>query len=119
VRANSEKPSEFTLANVPDGRVEDTYKASRFATLVQSFAFQDVRKATKLADDALHMVVDTTDGVRLTMTSVGDITVAWVQIKAEAIGEAQDGTKDTATAAANPKDDKATVVGRCQACNGR
>ena len=38
---------------------------SRLATLIESFAFQDVRKATKPADDARHLVVDTEDGVRL------------------------------------------------------
>jgi hypothetical protein len=110
VAANSEKPSEFTLLNVPDERVEDTYKVSRFATLIESFAFQDVRNATKPADDARHMVVDTSDGVRLTMTSVGDITQGWVQIKVEPVGNAKDtaqgDVKDGKTAA-DGKDDKA------------
>jgi hypothetical protein len=84
VTANAEKPGELTLANVPEKRVADTFKVSRLGTLVESFAFQDVRKATKAADDARHMVVDTEDGIRLTFTSVGDLTEGWVQIAAQA-----------------------------------
>jgi hypothetical protein len=84
VSANAEKPGELTLANVPEKRVADTFKVSRLGTLVESFTFQDVRKATKAADDARHMVVDTEDGLRLTFTSVGDIAEGWVQIAAAA-----------------------------------
>jgi hypothetical protein len=84
ITANAEKPGELTLANVPEKRVADTFKVSRLGTLVESFAFQDVRKATKAADDARHMIVDTEDGLRLTYTSIGDIPDGWVQIAAAA-----------------------------------
>jgi len=84
VTANAEKPGELTLANVPEKRVADTFKVSRLGTLVESFTFQDVRKATKAADEARHMIVDTEDGLRLTFTSVGDVTEGWVQIAATA-----------------------------------
>jgi Domain of unknown function (DUF4340) len=94
VEANAEKPDELTLANVPEKRVADTFKVSRLATLIESFAFQDVRKATKPADDARRMVVDVDDGLRLVLTSVGDITEGWVQIAAEATNDAkQDAAK--------------------------
>jgi hypothetical protein len=89
VTANAEKPGELTLANVPEKRIADTFKVSRLGTLVESFAFQDVRKATKAADDARHMVVDTEDGIRLTFTSVGDPTEGWVQIAAQASDDAK------------------------------
>jgi hypothetical protein len=94
VEANAEKPGELTLANVPEKRVADTFKVSRLATLIESFAFQDVRKATKPADDSRRMVVDVDDGLRLVLTSVGDITEGWVQIAAEATNDAkQDAAK--------------------------
>jgi hypothetical protein len=97
VEANAEKPGELTLANVPEKRVADTFKVSRLATLIESFAFQDVRKATQPADDARHMVVDVDDGLRLVLTSVGDITEGWVQIAAEATNDAkQDAAKTIA-----------------------
>jgi hypothetical protein len=94
VEANAEKPGELTLANVPEKRVADTFKVSRLATLIESFAFQDVRKATKPADDSRRMVVDVDDGLRLVLTSVGDITEGWVQIAAQATSDAkQDAAK--------------------------
>jgi len=64
------------------------FKVSRLATLVESFTFQDVRKATKPADDARRMAVDAGEGLRLVLTTVGDITEGWVQIAAEATSDA-------------------------------
>jgi hypothetical protein len=91
VTANAEKPGEFTLANVPEKRVGDSYKVSRLATPVESFAFQDVRKATKpAADDARRLVVDADDGLRLVFASVGEPSDGWVQISAQATDPAKD-----------------------------
>jgi hypothetical protein len=86
--ANADKPGELVLADVPEKRNADTFKVSRLATLVESFTFQDVRKATKPADDARRMVVDAGEGLRLVLTAVGDITEGWVQIAAEATSDA-------------------------------
>jgi hypothetical protein len=86
--ANADKPGELVLADVPEKRNADTFKVSRLATLVESFTFQDVRKATKPADDARRMVVDAGDGLRLVLTTVGDITEGWLQIAAEATSDA-------------------------------
>jgi Domain of unknown function (DUF4340) len=86
--ANADKPGELVLADVPEKRTADTFKVSRLATLVESFTFQDVRKATKPADDARRMVVDAGEGLRLILTAVGDITEGWVQIAAEATSDA-------------------------------
>lgn len=86
--ANAEKPGDLVLANVPEKRAADTFKVSRLATLVESFTFQDVRKASKPADDARRMVVDAGEGLRLVVTAVGDITEGWVQISAEATNDA-------------------------------
>ncbi len=89
VTATAGKPGELTLANVPEKRAADSFKVGRLATLVESFAFQDVRKRSKPADDARRMVVDAGDGLRLTVTGVGEPSEGWVQISAEATGDAQ------------------------------
>jgi len=86
--ATADKPGDLVLADVPEKRTADTFKVSRLATIVESFTFQDVRKATKPADDARRMVVDAGEGLRLVVTSVGDITEGWVQIAAEATNDA-------------------------------
>ena len=99
--ANAEKPGDLVLADVPEKRTADTFKVSRLATLVESFTFQDVRKATKPADDARRMVVDAGEGLRLVLTAVGDITEGWVQIAAEATNDA---TKDKAKLIASKVD---------------
>ena len=98
-RRTAEKPGELKLANVPEKRVADTFKVSRLATLIESFTFQDVRKATKPADDARRMVVDADDGLRLVLTSVGDITEGWVQIAVAPVDEAKQDTAKTAAEA--------------------
>jgi len=85
---NAEKPGDLVLANVPEKRKADTFKVSRLATMVESFTFQDVRKATKPAEDARRMVVDAGEGLRLVFIAVGDFTEGWVQIAAEATGDA-------------------------------
>jgi hypothetical protein len=86
--ANADKPGTLALANVPENRTADDFKVSRLATLVESFTFQDVRKATKPADDARRMIVDAGNGLRLTITSVGSTSDGWVQIAADATDEA-------------------------------
>jgi len=45
-------PGQFVLADVPEKRTPDNLKASLLANVVDSFSFQDVRKATKPAADA-------------------------------------------------------------------
>jgi hypothetical protein len=99
VEANAAKPGELTLANVPEKRVADTFKVSRLATLIESFTFQDVRKGTKPADDARRMTVDVDNGLRLVLTSVGDLSDGWVQIVVAPADEAKQDTAKTAAEA--------------------
>lgn len=99
--AKADKPGSLELANVPDNRTEEAFKISRMSTLVESFTFQDVRKATKPADDARKMVVDAGNGLRLTVTSVGDVADGWVEMAAEAT---EDGAKDKARLIASKVD---------------
>ncbi len=92
---DAKQPGEFDLQNVPDTRLSDTFKVSRLATLFDAFSFQDVRKRTAPAPaDARHAVADTADGVRLTLTSVGNPSDGWVQVHADPT----DGKPDKAAA---------------------
>jgi hypothetical protein len=86
--ASSDKPGTLTLENVPEKRVADTFKLGRLAGMIGSFAFQDVRKRSKPADDARHMVADFGNGLQLTVTAVGEPTEGWVQLTAEATNDA-------------------------------
>lgn len=86
--AKSDKPGEFTLQHVPEKRAPETSKVGRLAGLIENFSFQDVRKQTKAADDARHMTTEIGDGLRLVMTSVGELADGWVQISAEATSDA-------------------------------
>ena len=74
-RRVADKPGQFTLENVPEKRVEDTYRVSRLTSPIESFRFEDVRKATKLPDDPRRLVAEVGDGLRLTFTGVGDPSV--------------------------------------------
>jgi hypothetical protein len=96
--APDDKPGTLVLADVPENRTAEAFKVSRLTTVVESFTFQDVRKATKPADDARRMAVDAGSGLRLTLVSLGD---GWVQITAEA---SEDGAKDKAKAIASKVD---------------
>jgi hypothetical protein len=97
VTAVADKPGQFTLENVPEQRVEDTYKVSRLTSPVESFRFEDVRKATNLPDDPRRLVADVGDGLRITVTGVGEPSDGWVRISAEATS---DSARDKAKAIA-------------------
>jgi len=85
--ANPDKPGELKLEDVPDKRVPESFKVSRLATLITSFAFDDVRKRSKPSDDPRRMVVTVDDGLRLVVATVGDISAGWVQLSAEATSD--------------------------------
>lgn len=89
VAVTDDKPGEFTLQNVPENRAPETFKVSQVATLIDAFSFQDVRRRGAAAPaDARHFVAET-DGLRLTMTNVGELSDGWVQITAEATNDAK------------------------------
>src|SRR5215813_3051007 len=70
VLPSTETRGQFVLADVPEKRTPDDLKASLLASLVDSFGFQDVRKATKPAADARRMVVETGEGLHIVFTSL-------------------------------------------------
>ena len=87
-KANTEKPGELTLQEVPEKRVADSAKVGRMVSFVEHFSFQDVRKRTKTSDDVRHMMVDLADGLRLVITTTGELADGWVQLSAQAINDA-------------------------------
>jgi uncharacterized protein DUF4340 len=96
IAADDKKPGEFDLQDVPEKREPDAFKVSRLATLFDAFSFQDVRKRTGApAADARRVVADA-DGVRVTLTNVGNPSDGWVQVTAEPT--ATDGKPDKAKA---------------------
>jgi len=84
---STETRGQFVVADVPEKRTPDDLKASLLPSLVDSFGFQDVRKATKPAADARRMVVETDEGLHIVFTSLGELTEGWVHITAEATNE--------------------------------
>jgi len=81
-------PGQFVLADVPEKRTPDNLKASLLANVVDSFSFQDVRKATKPAADARRLVVEAGEGLQIVFTTLGELTEGWVRITAEATNDA-------------------------------
>jgi hypothetical protein len=81
-------PGQFVLANVPEKRTPDNLKAGLLANFVDSFSFDDVRKATKPADDARRLVVEAGEGLQIVFTALGELTEGWVHITAEATNDA-------------------------------
>ncbi len=81
---------------MPDNREPDAFKVSRLATLFDAFSFQDVRKRTAPAAADARRVVADADGVRVTLTNVGNPADGWVQVTAEPT--ATDGKPDKAKA---------------------
>ncbi|HMA72357.1 MAG TPA: DUF4340 domain-containing protein [Xanthobacteraceae bacterium] len=81
-------PGQFVLADVPEKRTPDNLRASLLPSLVDSFTFEDVRKATKPAADARRMVVDAGEGLQIVFTALGELTEGWVHITAEATNDA-------------------------------
>jgi hypothetical protein len=86
--ASAETRGQFVLADVPEKRTPDNLKASLLANFVDSFAFQDVRKATKPAADARRLVVEAGEGLQIVFISLGELTEGWVHITAEATNDA-------------------------------
>jgi len=90
VTTSADKPGELTLENVPENRTADSAKLTKLAAPIEALAFRDVRKKTQAPDDPRRMVVDVDDGLKITITSVGDqLLDAWVQIAVEATSDAE------------------------------
>lgn len=89
----ADKPGTLELADVPEKRTAEEFKVSRLASVVDGFTFRDVRKAPQGAEDGRQMIVSASNGLRLTVTSIGNASDGWVRIAVEAT---EDAAKDKA-----------------------
>jgi len=84
--------AEFTLADVPDGRMAKTgWEISSVAAAFERLEIDDVRKAADIAmpDDAPQTVITTFDGLELTTRFAEKDGATWVMIVARAEPPAQ------------------------------
>ncbi len=88
VLPDAQKPGMFVLADVPEKRTPDNLRASLLVNLINSFAFQEVRKAAKLPADARRMVAEAGEGLQIVFTALGDVNDGWVHVAAEATNDA-------------------------------
>jgi hypothetical protein len=95
IAAAADKPGELTIQNVPENRTADAGKLARLSSLVENFAFDDVRKRSQPAADARRATIEIGDAMRLVVVAAGE--PGWVQISVEPMGDAG---RDKATALA-------------------
>jgi hypothetical protein len=74
------------MTAVPEGRKENTTNTLRIAFMMDPISFDDVRKPAQgePKPDARKVVAMNRDGLKITITNVGDIKDGWVRIEAEA-----------------------------------
>jgi hypothetical protein len=88
------KGSELTLRTQVEGRAPDGGKVLRLSFMVDPISFQDVRAPKgEVKPDARQYIATSHDGVRVTVTSVGDQKEGWVRMQVEATPEATDAVK--------------------------
>lgn len=83
--ASANKDADLKLMTaVPEGRKENTTNTLRIAFMVDPISFDQVRKPKgEVKPDARKMVVMSRDGLKITITSVGELKDGWVRIAAE------------------------------------
>ncbi|MDH7796870.1 MULTISPECIES: DUF4340 domain-containing protein [unclassified Beijerinckia] len=78
------KGADLALAPAPVGRDADNGKLMRLSFMVDPISFQDVRKPTgDVKPGGRTLTAYSHNGLKLTMTSVGDLADGWVRIAAE------------------------------------
>lgn len=87
---STKKGDDLKLLNAPpEGRKADSNKALRVAFMMDPLSFDGVRKPKEeVKPDARKLVAIGHDGLRITVTNVGDLKDGWVRIKAEGTDEA-------------------------------
>ncbi|MDB5569814.1 MAG: hypothetical protein JWN93_997 [Hyphomicrobiales bacterium] len=83
--ASEPKGSDLKLDAAPEGRAPDSGKLMRLSFMVDPLSFQDVRKPVGEAKaDARKLIAYGHNGLKITVTSVGD---EWVRMAAEATSD--------------------------------
>lgn len=82
--ASPSKGAELALQSPPSGREPEAGKLMRLSFMVDPLSFQEVRKADgAVKPDARILTAYGHNGLKLTVTSVGDLVDGWVRIVAE------------------------------------
>ncbi len=85
VERDPDKPDSFTLRGVPKGyRQQSDYRLGAIAAGLEYVRYEDVRPADRLAFDknAIESVIETDDGLRVTLRTITKDKQNWVRIDA-------------------------------------
>ena len=97
VLTSAPKGSELKLQTQVEGRTPDDGKVLRLSFMVDPISFQDVRAPKgEIKPDARQYIATSHDGLRVTVTSVGEQKDGWVRMQVEATPEASDAAKKEA-----------------------
>lgn len=94
VMVSEPKGSDLKLQTEVEGRQPDTGKILRLSFMVDPISFQDVRAPKgDPKPDARRYIATSHDGLRVTVTSVGDPKDGWVRMQVEATADATEAAK--------------------------
>ncbi|MDP2358103.1 MAG: DUF4340 domain-containing protein [Beijerinckiaceae bacterium] len=97
VLTSDPKGSELQLATPVEGRAPDGGKVLRLSFMVDPISFQDVRAPKgEVKPDARQYIATSHDGLRVTVSSVGDQKDGWVSMQVDTTAEANDAAKKEA-----------------------
>lgn len=97
VLVSEPKGSELKLQTEVEGRSADSGKELRLSFMVDPISFQDVRAPKgEVKPDARTYVATSHDGLRVTVTSVGDQKDGWVRMQVDTTPEATEEAKKEA-----------------------
>ncbi|MBX9760819.1 MAG: DUF4340 domain-containing protein [Beijerinckiaceae bacterium] len=97
VMVSEPKGSELKLQTEVAGRQPDGGKVLRLSFMVDPISFQDVRAPKgEVKPDARQYIATSHEGLRVTVTSVGEQKDGWVRMQVEALPEASDAAKKQA-----------------------
>ena len=82
---SEKKGADLVLQSPPEGRTADAGKILRLSFMVDPLSFQDVRKpSAEPKPDARQLIAYGQNGLKITVTNVGELADGWVRIAAEA-----------------------------------
>lgn len=97
VMVSEPKGSELKLQTEVEGRAPDSGKVLRLSFMVDPISFQDVRAPkAEPKPDARQYIATSHDGLRVTVTSVGEQKDGWVRMQVDTIPDATEEAKKKA-----------------------
>lgn len=97
VMTSEPKGSELKLATEVEGRTPDSGKILRLSFMVDPISFQDVRAPKgEPKPDARQYIATSHEGLRVTVTSVGEQKDGWVRMQVDTTPEATEAAKKEA-----------------------